>query len=101
VVQIAVQHVIISTEALITFIIIMIDPLAPPSIITLDAEMVVAFSGQFAIARSGLQHALRQRDAGGNAKLIHLTDGYFLLTVEIVLEGFIPRNSMGKGWEKA
>ena len=88
-VDIAVERIVIGAEALITLIIVVIDPTSCPTI-TLDAEVVVALTCQFAIAGTRLQHALRQRDAGRNAVLLHLTDGNILVIVEIVLICFVP-----------
>ena len=100
VVDIAVQRIVVGTEALAELIVVVVD-LAPCPSVTLDAEMVVALARQLALPCPRLQHALRQRDAGRDAILQHLPDGYILVAVKVGLIGFVPGNSMREAWKKA
>ena len=76
----------VGTETFTSGIIIVIDAATTPVTVTLDAEMVVALTGQGAHTRSTLQEALRKGNAGRNLIALHLlhSQGGILTDVLIV-----------------
>ena len=99
-VQIALRDIIIGTETVVADVVVVVDAAPRPTVAALDAKVVIALARQFAHAGSGLQHTLRQGDAGRYAVFVHLTDGYVLVRIEIVLIGLIPGDSARKGCQK-
>ena len=76
----------VGTETFTSGIITVIDAATAPVAVTLDAEMVVALSGQGTHARSTLQKALRKGNAGRNLIALHLlhSQGGILTDVLVV-----------------
>ena len=82
-------RIIVSPETLVSLVIIVISR-APCPPVTLDAEVVVGFASQLTTSRSRFQYPLCQGNAGRNAKLLLLFDGYVLIEVNIFLEALVP-----------
>jgi hypothetical protein len=80
---------VVSTEALIPFVIIMIN-FPPRPTITLDAEMIIALNSQFTTTCTTFEQALCQRDRSWNTMALHLLDSNVLILVDILLINLIP-----------
>ena len=88
-VLVAFEHIVVSPEALVALVVVVVGFPSCPSV-ALDTEMVVALSRQFTIACGRLQYALCQCDAGRDAVLLHLFDGQVLVAVKIFLKTRVP-----------
>ena len=89
-VLVALTRITVGAEAVVMPVVVLIDRRSRPPVMTLDAEVVVTFSSQFAPPCPTLQQSLRQRDAGRDAVVVHLFYGYGTPFVNVLLILCIP-----------
>ena len=70
-------------EALLQFVVVNEDGVAGPFLVALDAEVVVSVRGEVAHSAGAFKNPLRDGDAGGDFVLVHLVDGWLLITLDI------------------
>lgn len=81
--------VAVTAETLVGFVVVYPVRAAMPVGGAFDAKVVMGFAGQFAIAITTLQHALRQCNAGGYAVGLHLLAGSTFVSSHVLLRGHL------------
>ena len=92
--------IIISTEALLFGIIILMNRPTCPSV-TLNTEMVIPFLHQFTVSSTAFQDSLRQCDTGWNLVTQHLLDRHVAILVDICLVTLVPFLLLGNNRNRA
>ena len=74
---------IVHAEAVVALIVVVISAAARPTIVALDAEVIVAGAGQLAATSSTLKQSLSKRDGCRDVITLHLLDGDILILIYI------------------
>ena len=100
-VVIGILRITVGTKALVTRIVVMTHGASSPIASALDAEMVIALAGQFAITGTALKQPLRQRDTGRYLMFVHLLYGKRSILFDIfVIPGVPSLRLYGRGSDK-
>ena len=91
-VTIRVLGLFVLAEALILLVVVHSISLARPTLVTLDAKVVLRFTGQGAVARPRLDDALSQSNGGRNLMILHLLHGDVLISLDILFNGDFLRH---------
>ena len=73
----------VDAEALVSFVIIFVVFLSVVVAGAFDAKVVVCFDGEVASSAGRFQYALCEGDAGRDFVLVHLSDGCFVVFLNI------------------
>ena len=76
--------IVVFSEAFVLLVVVHDIGVAFPTLMTLNAEVILGLSCQGAVARPRLQNALRQSDGCRNLVLAHLAHGDVLISFDIV-----------------
>ena len=87
-------------KALAPSIVVVVHLGTRPVAVAFDAEVVVRLAGQLAVPVAALQQALRQRDAGRDAVLLHLLHRHVLPQRDVLLRAQPLARGLGHGAER-